>query len=104
MSFIFRIFIVMLAFAGAAQAGGDRRGGSKDGGYAEGFDAGAGLPYYAKACYWHHGVRYCSLYCYVEINGKHYCHERESQAVPQGDPYRPERPTVEDIYRRQRPY
>lgn len=98
MSIIFRVFICLLAFAGAAEAGGDW-GGSKDGGYLEG-----GPPLYAKACYWHRGIRFCRLYCYVEINGKHYCHERESHAVPQGDPYSPERPTVDDLYRRQRPY
>jgi hypothetical protein len=96
MSFVFRMAVVMLALAGAAQTG--AWAGAKDG-----YDADGPL-YYAKACYWHRGTRYCRLYCYVEINGKHYCHERESLAVPQGDPYRPERPTVDDIYRRQRPY
>ena len=59
---------------------------------------------YANGCYWHSGVRYCSSYCYVEINGKRYCNKRESEAVPQGDPYRVERPTVEEIYRRPRAY
>jgi hypothetical protein len=102
MGTIVRVFIAMLALAGAAQAGGER-GGSKDGAFADA--PFADRPhYYAKACYWHRGTRYCRLYCYVEINGNHHCQERESQAVPQGDPYRPVRPTVEDIYRRPRPY
>jgi hypothetical protein len=102
MSFFFRVCLLTMAFAGAAQAGGEW-GGSKDGAFGDGPFPG-GPAYYAKACYWHHGTRYCRLYCYVEINGKHYCQERESQAVPQGDPYKPERPTVDDLYRRQRPY
>jgi hypothetical protein len=104
MSMIFRVCICLLAFAGAAEAGGEW-GGSKDGFYSEGGSFGGNGPlFYAKACYWHRGTRYCRLYCYVEINGKHYCNERESRAVPQGDPYKVERPTVDDIYRRQRPY
>lgn len=59
---------------------------------------------YAKGCYWRRGVRRCSLYCYEEINGKRYCNHRESEAVPQGDPYRLERPTVEEVYRQPRRY
>ena len=54
--------------------------------------------------YWRGGVRYCSQYCYLEINGKRYCHVRESVAFPQGDPYAQERPTVEEIYRRPHPH
>lgn len=57
---------------------------------------------YANGCYWHRGVRYCSSYCYVEINGKRYCNTRESEAFPQGDPYAAVRPTVQEIYRRPR--
>ena len=97
MSFIFRIFVLILICASTAQAGGEW-GSTKDG-FIEG---GPGL--FARGCYWHRGVRYCSQYCYVEINGKRYCKERESEAVPQGDPYRRERPTVDDIYRGPRRY
>ena len=37
-------------------------------------------------CYWHHGVRYCSRYCYWEIDGYRYCHRRPEEAVSQA-PY-----------------
>jgi hypothetical protein len=57
---------------------------------------------YARGCYWHRGTRHCSQYCYVEINGRRYCNPRESEAVPQGDPYQPVRPAVEDMYRQPR--
>jgi hypothetical protein len=59
-------------------------------------------PLYAKGCYWHQGTRYCSAYCYIEINGKRYCNERQSEAVPQGNPYSAERPTLDDVYRQPR--
>ncbi len=98
MRFIVVHLIVLLAFACPAQAGGEWYGG--DG---EPFPD-EGPAFYAKGCYWRGGVRYCSQYCYQEINGKRYCHVRESVAFPQGDPYSPERPTVEEIYRRPRPY
>jgi hypothetical protein len=85
-----------LAFAGSAQAGGEWQGGK------DGFAADEAPLFYAKGCYWRRGTRYCSSYCYIEINGKHYCNRRESEAVPQGDPNHHERPTVEEIYRRPR--
>ena len=79
-------------------------GGAKDGHYSDDRYL-AGRPMlYAKDCYWDRGTRYCALYCYVEINGKHYCHEREFKAVPQGDPYQPVRPDTDELYRRPRPY
>jgi hypothetical protein len=97
MRLIFWIGIAMLACAGGAQAGGEWRGDEQL--------VTPERPYlYAKGCYWHRGVRYCSSYCYVEINGKHYCRQRESEAYPQGDPYAQGRPTVEQIYRQPRGY
>jgi hypothetical protein len=93
MRFIVRHLILLLAFAYPAQAGGEWRGG--DDPFIDDEPA-----FYAKGCYWRAGTRYCSQYCYLEINGKRYCHERERVAVPQGDPYALERPTVEEIYRR----
>jgi hypothetical protein len=96
MRFILAPLIVFLALAGPASAGGEWRGG--DDVYAQ-----EGPAFYANGCFWRGGVRHCSSYCYLEINGKHYCHERESIAFPQGDPYANERPTVEEIYRGPRP-
>jgi hypothetical protein len=95
MRFIFSSLIVALALTGPARAGGEWRGG--DDAFAE-----ERPPFHAKGCYWRGGVRHCSSYCYLEIDGKRYCHVRESVAVPQGDPYAQERPTVEEIYRRPR--
>jgi hypothetical protein len=89
--------ILLLALAGRAYAGGEWYGDATTG-YSD------GPAYYAKGCYWRRGVRYCSSYCYQEINGNRYCNRRESEAVPQGDPYRAERPTVEDVYRAPRGY
>jgi hypothetical protein len=40
---------------------------------------------YAEGCYWHRGERYCSRYCYIEVNGRRYCHKRRREAVPQAD-------------------
>ena len=37
-------------------------------------------------CYWKLGRRFCSLYCYWEVNGRRYCHVREREATPQGPP------------------
>lgn len=95
MGVMVRVLVLLLAGIGAAQAGGEWRGG-EDAFIADGPVA------YAKGCYWHRGTRYCSSYCYLEVNGKHYCHERESQAVPQGRLYHQERPTVEEVYRQPR--
>jgi hypothetical protein len=92
---------LLVAWTAPAFAGGEWRG---EGGDAYSSGRTEGPPFYAKGCYWRRGVRYCSLYCYEEINGKRYCNQRESEAVPQGDPYRPERPTVEEIYRQPRGY
>lgn len=87
--------LLVFVLAGPAWAGGEWRGGE------QGFTGERPL-LYAKGCYWRRGTRHCSQYCYVEINGRHYCNQRESEAFPQGDPYRQERPTVEEIYRRPR--
>ena len=35
-------------------------------------------------CYWKRGRRFCSRYCYWEVNGRRYCHVREREAYPQG--------------------
>jgi hypothetical protein len=90
--------ILLLALAGPADAGGEWRGDAATG-YGD-----SGPSFYARGCYWRRAVRYCSSYCYQEINGNRYCNQRESEAVPQGDPYRAERPTVEDVYRAPRGY
>lgn len=97
MRFIVRHLCLVFLLAGPAQAGGEWRGGEDS--FADEAPA-----FYAKGCYWRGGVRHCSSYCYVEINGKRYCHIRESGAFPQGNPYAQERPTVEEIYRRPRAY
>jgi hypothetical protein len=89
-------FLMLLVPTGAQAE--PARASSKDDGLSE-LD---GPPLYARGCYWHRGTRYCSQYCYVEINGRRFCNTRESEAVPQGDPYQPVRPAVEDMYRRPR--
>lgn len=38
----------------------------------------------AVGCYYHRGRRFCSRYCYIEVNGLEYCHDRQSEAFPQG--------------------
>ena len=40
----------------------------------------------AVGCYWKLGRRFCSRYCYWEVNGRRYCHERAREAYPQGPP------------------
>jgi hypothetical protein len=35
-------------------------------------------------CVWYRQRLDCSRYCYVEVNGKRYCREREREAYPQG--------------------
>jgi|SRR5688572_6635322 hypothetical protein len=88
-------FLLLVLSAAPASAGGEWRG--------EGEVYREYRPtHYARGCYWRRGERYCSQYCYEEINGKHYCNTRESEAVPQGDPFKPVRPTVEEIYRQPR--
>ncbi len=68
--------LMVLASLTAAEAGGKMRG--EDGRHSR-----RAPVVYAEGCYWHRGERYCSRYCYVEINGHRYCHHRRSQAVPQ---------------------
>lgn len=85
--------LAIMSYSASAHAGGDEWYGGKDA------VTSGGPVLYARGCYWHRGVRRCSQYCYVEINGKRYCKAREDEAVPQGDPYAHERPTVEQIYR-----
>jgi hypothetical protein len=92
MSPIARIAALLILFAGPAQAGGEWLGEGES--YRQ-----EGPTSFARGCYWRRGERYCSTYCYLEINGKRYCNQRESEAVPQGDPYKPVRPTVEELYR-----
>ena len=38
----------------------------------------------AVGCYWKHGRQFCSRYCYWEVNGRRYCHDRAREAYPQG--------------------
>ena len=35
-------------------------------------------------CYWMSGQRFCTRYCYWEVDGVRYCREGEFLAVPQG--------------------
>jgi hypothetical protein len=49
-------------------------------------------PYYwdgpeASGCYFSRGEMFCGRYCYIEINGKRYCQQRERNAYPQGEVY-----------------
>lgn len=56
---------------------------------AEGFGSGPPevvVPVRAVGCYWEWGRMYCSRYCYVEINGRQYCHSRLRHARPQALP------------------
>lgn len=60
---------------------------------ASGLDAAAGTPSRrvpvqtfqqgGVGCYWYRGREFCSRYCYLEINNKRYCVERERNAVSQ---------------------
>lgn len=34
-------------------------------------------------CYWFRERQYCSRYCYLEVDGRRYCRERERLAYPQ---------------------
>jgi hypothetical protein len=43
-------------------------------------------------CYWERGRQYCSRYCYVEIDGRRFCHERLRDAHSQA-PVNDWRPT-----------
>jgi hypothetical protein len=105
---ILRLLVLIALGTGPALAGGDllydgKSGHGRRGGYGDkgaGFADGPAL--FARGCYWRRGERYCSAYCYEEINGNRYCNTRESEAVPQGDPARPMRPTLEDVYRPRR--
>ena len=59
-----------------------------------------------RGCYWHRGQRFCSRYCYWDVDGQRYCQERERFARPQGNPYYvpypPEPPIYFSPYRRPR--
>lgn len=46
----------------------------------------AGPPTEAIGCYWKNQRVWCSRYCYWEINGQRYCHEREREAHSQAPP------------------
>ena len=37
----------------------------------------------ARGCYWHRQRQYCSRYCYVEVDGRRFCQERQRHAFPQ---------------------
>lgn len=63
--------VALVCLTAAAEAGGKMR-------------AEYGRPaVYAEGCYWDRGERYCSRYCYIEVNGHRYCHQRRREAVPQ---------------------
>ena len=34
-------------------------------------------------CYWERGREFCSRYCYIEVNNRRYCREREREAYSQ---------------------
>ncbi len=36
-----------------------------------------------RGCYWARGAMTCSRFCYLEIDGRRYCHNRSDQAFPQ---------------------
>lgn len=37
-------------------------------------------------CYWYRGQHYCSRYCYMEVDGYHYCQRRLRDAGSQAPP------------------
>ena len=37
----------------------------------------------ARGCYWYRQRQYCSRYCYVEVDGRRFCRERQWRAYPQ---------------------
>ena len=39
----------------------------------------------ARGCYWYRERRYCSRYCYVEVDGRRFCRERQREAFPQAE-------------------
>lgn len=84
---------------GSAWAGGDLGGGERVERVARAERACSAL-LSAEGCYWNRGRRYCSRYCYIEVNGRRYCNPRESEAVPQAGCEAWERP--EPVYRRAR--
>lgn len=43
-------------------------------------------PHQGVGCYFYRGARYCSRYCYWEVDGFRYCQPRASEAVSQA-PY-----------------
>lgn len=53
-----------------------------------------------RGCYWRRGTRFCSRYCYWEVDGRRYCHEKERVAHPQGDPWFLPYPPEPPIYLR----
>jgi hypothetical protein len=86
--------LALLGIAAPALAGGDLAGYERR-------PAGAcPMLLSAEGCYWNRGERYCSRYCYIEVNGSRYCHQRQSEAVPQAGCDEPDVP--EPVYRRPR--
>jgi len=59
---------------------------------------------YAVGCYWYRGHHYCNRYCYREIDGYHYCHNRRWQAGTQAPPPIGVTPSGSPVYRRGPPY
>lgn len=40
-----------------------------------------------RGCTWSRGAMTCSRYCYMEVDGRRYCHPRSGAAFPQALPY-----------------
>lgn len=53
-----------------------------------------------RGCYWAEGRRYCSRYCYWEVDGLRYCRTDRRRAHPQGDPWFQPYPPEPPIYPR----
>lgn len=82
--------MALLGWSMAAEAGGDPRGMDMD----RRRPTACQPVVYAQGCYWRRGERYCSRYCYIEVNGKRYCSQRQREAVPQAACEAPEVPEL----------
>ena len=59
---------------------------------------------YGVGCYWYRGHHYCNRYCYREIDGFHYCHNRRRHAGSQAPPPEGVTPRGSPVYRQGPPY
>ncbi len=101
-----RTSTIVTAFLAAATA--NTLAATADAGHSRGTERSAiyGRDWYygdQRGCYWERGQRYCSRYCYWEVDGHRYCRERPRHARPQGDirfvPYPPEPPIYPPYWR-----